>query len=223
MEGQEEVRRKRLRSPSFPFISLREAMERARKLYEGERRNPASLEVAAGHWGYSTKSSGASQTIAALRAYGLLEAEGTIRLTERAVHILLEPDGSPKRGSLLREAALAPHVHALLWERYSADLPPDKPLGSFLTRELGFNPGAVDDFIRGYKETLAFAGLREEVRPALSPPPSPLPASGDLGLSFPLLNGNRVDLRVLRKIDPVEAEQLRKLFEIWLETIVERG
>jgi hypothetical protein len=37
------------------------------------------------------------------------------------------------------------------------------------------------------------------------------------------LNDNRVELRVLRKIDPVEAEKLRKLFEIWLETIVERS
>jgi len=56
----------------------------------------------------------------------------------------------------------------------------------------------------------------------LAPPPAPLPPS-DLTLGFPLLNDNRVELRVFRKIDPAEADQIRTLFEIWLEKIVDGG
>jgi len=221
-----------IRSPSYPFISLPEAVERARTLYAAARRSTVSADAAAEVWGYSAKSSGGKQTIAALRAFGLLEGEGAVRLTDRGVHILLEEDGSEERGRLLRQAALAPPVYTRLWERYGPDLPSDKGLQTHLVLEMGFNENAVVDVIRGYKTTLDFAKLRgPEKSPSsssapalvpqfLAPPPAPLPPS-DLTLGFPLLNDNRVELRVLRKIDPAEADQIRTLVEIWLEKIVD--
>jgi hypothetical protein len=213
-----------IRSPSFPFISLREAVERTRLLYDAVRRSPASVEAAVETWGYSSKSSGGKQTIAALRAFGLLDGEGSVRLTDRAVHILLD-DGSAERDWLLRQAALSPAVYSRLWERYGPDLPSDKGLQTHLVLEMGFNENAVGDVIRGYKGTLDFAKMREPAIPApVQPPPvqasAPLPPS-DLSLGFPLLNDNRVDFRVLRKIDPAEADKVRTLFAIWLEKITE--
>lgn len=229
--------RKKVRSPSFPAIDLGDAVERARALYEAERRNAARPEIVVTHWGYSPKSSGGLQTIAALRAYGLLEGEGTARLTDRAMRLVLDDPGSPERTRMVREAALAPPVHARLWERYGADLPSDKNLRSFLILELGFNEGSVDLCLRNYRETLSFAGLgagakQEEAPPPPLPSPAasaplleraavPSPDPSDLTLSFPLLHGNRVELRVLRKIPPREAEQLRTLFGLWLEKITE--
>jgi len=224
-----------IRSPSYPFIGLPEAVERARTLYAAARRSPVSADAAAESWGYSAKSSGGKQTIAALRAFGLLEGEGAVRLTDRAVHILLD-EGSDERDRLLRQAALSPLVYTRLWERYGPDLPSDKGLQTHLVLEMGFNENAVVDVIRGYKATLDFAKLRgPEKSPSpsavpppalvpqfLAPPPAPLPSS-DLTLGFPLLNDNRVELRVLRKIDPAEADQIRTLFEIWLEKIVDGG
>jgi hypothetical protein len=209
-----------IRSPSFPFISLRDGVERARLLYDAVRRSPASVEAAVKTWGYSSKSSGGKQTIAALRAFGLLEGEGSVRLTDRAVHILLNDD-SPERNRLLRQAALSPPVYARLWERYGPDLPSDKGLQTHLVLEMGFNENAVGDVIRGYKETLDFAKMRESPAPVPAPLPPP-DLSLDLSLGFPLLNNNRVDFRVLRKIDPAEADQVRTLFAIWLEKITER-
>lgn len=222
------------RSPSFPFIGLPEAVERARTLYAAGRRSPMSADAAAKCWEYSPKSSGGKQTIAALRAFGLLEGEGEVRLTDRAVHILLgeegpEGQGSAERDRLLRLAALAPPVYTRLWDRYGPDLPSDQGLQTYLVVDLKFNENAVVDVIRGYKSTLDFAKLRgpEKASPSpalvpqfLAPPPAPLPPS-DLTLGFPLLNDNRVELRVLRKIDPAEADQIRILFEIWLEKIVD--
>lgn len=221
-----------IRSPSYPFIGLPEAVERARSLYAAARRSAVSADAAAESWGYSAKSSGGKQTVAALRAFGLLEGEGAVRLTDRAVHILLN-EGSEERDRLLRQVALAPPVYTRLWERYGPDLPSDKGLQTHLVLEMGFNENAVVDVIRGYKGTLDFAKLRgPEKAPAspapalvpqfLAPPPAPLPPS-DLTLGFPLLNDNRVELRVLRKIDPAEADQIRTLFEIWLEKIVDGG
>jgi hypothetical protein len=208
-----------IRSPSFPFISLAEAVARARTLYDAVRRNQVSQDVAARHWGYSPKSSGGKQTIAALRAFGLLEGDGAIRVTDRAVHILL----SGEEG-LLRQAALAPPLYARLWERYRSDLPSDQGLRTHLVAEMGFNENAVADVIRGYRETLDFAKLREPAaaRASAESPPAPLPPS-DLTLRFPLLDGNRGELRVLRKIAPEEADQIRTLFEIWLQKIVDRS
>lgn len=216
-------KRSLIRSPSFPFISLAEAVERARALYAAERRNAASADAVVRHWGYSPKSSGGKQTIGALRAFGLLEGEGAVRVTDRAVHVLLD-EGSAERDRLLRQAALSPPVYHRLWERYGPDLPSDQGLRTHLIVEMGFNENAVDDVIRGYKETLDFARLRETKETALVPLPPrvPLPPS-DLSLRFPLLDDNWGELRVLRKIAPREADQLRTLFEIWLEKIVDRS
>jgi hypothetical protein len=224
-----------IRSPSYPFIGLSEAVERARTLYAAGRRSTVSADAAAEAWGYSPKSSGGKQTIAALRAFGLLEGEGSVRLTDRGVHIVLAEE-SAERDRLLHQAALAPPVYLRLWERYGPDLPSDKGLQTHLVLEMGFNENSVVDVIRGYKATLDFAKLRgPEKAPSfssapspalvpqfLAPPPAPLPPS-DLTLGFPLLNDNRVELRVLRKIDPAEADQIRVLFEIWLEKIVDGG
>jgi len=175
--------------------------------------------------GYSSKSSGGKQTIAALRAFGLLDGEGSVRLTDRAVHLLLD-DGSAERDWLLRQAALSPPVYGRLWERYGPDLPSDKGLQTHLVLEMEFNENAVGDVIRGYKETLDFAKMREPApTPGLPTQPAPLPPSDpslDLSSSQLLLNNNRVEFRVLRKIDPAEADQVRTLFAIWLEKITER-
>jgi hypothetical protein len=172
--------RKKIRSPSFPFISLMEAVARARRLYEAERWHPVRPEVAVAHWGYSPTSSGGHQTLAALRAYGLIQDdEGMVRLSDRALRLLRDPGDTPERTELLRQAALAPPLHSRLWERYGADLPSDKDLRSWLVLELRFNEGSVEDFLRSYKETMVFAGLS----------PAHLPRTGesyvyDVALSF---------------------------------------
>ncbi len=102
MDDSETSSRRKVRSPSFPFIGLREALERARGFYEAEQRNAARPETAAAHWGYSPKSSGGKQTTAALRAFRLLEGDTLVKLSGRALRILLdEREGSEDRDRLL--------------------------------------------------------------------------------------------------------------------------
>lgn len=212
----------RVRSPSFPFISLSEALHRAREIYDAERRNLVRPGVAVSHWGYSEKSSGGMQTIAALRAYGLLEdVRGELRLTDRAQHILVREPGTAGRSDLLQQAALSPPVFARLWERYGADLPSDKSLRTYLVMDLKFNESAVEDLLRSYRETLVVAGLLPDSKEA-PPPPDPgkgseVSAPRDLTLSFPL-----GEFRAVRRIRPEEEESFRLLFSLWLEQIKEK-
>jgi hypothetical protein len=231
--------RKKIRSPSFPFIGLREALDRARAFYEAEQRNAARAETAAAHWGYSAKSSGGKQTIAALRAFGLLEGDSLVKLSGRGLRLVLdEREGSEERERLLQQAALMPVIHARLWERYGAELPSPQTLRLGLILDEGFNENSVDDFLTEYRETLEYARLmprpvREDEgseRPPAPPPHLPLPqpprvaaeTAGVDPMIVPLLDGNAVELRIRRKISSAEVEDLRMVFELWLRKIVDR-
>lgn len=223
--------RKKVRSPSFPFVGLREALDRARAFYEAEQRNAARPETAAAHWGYSPKSSGGKQTIAALRSFGLLEGDVLVKLSGRALRILLdEREGSEERSRLVQQAALMPPIHARLWERYGAELPSPQTLRLSLILDEGFNENSVDDFLTEYRETLEYARLtsppgRTAPVETAAPPPPPKPVPEEAGIDpvvFPLLDGNAVEFRIRRRISPEEAEDLRVVFELWLRKIVER-
>lgn len=98
------------RSPNFPFISLEKAIERARQLHDAEGRHAVRVDVAAKHWGYNLKSSGVLQTVGALRMYGLISVEAgaglnrTIRLTDRALRVLLDKRPEEYRKALIEAA-----------------------------------------------------------------------------------------------------------------------
>ncbi|MEA2560077.1 MAG: hypothetical protein QOH06_1581 [Acidobacteriota bacterium] len=209
---------KRVRSPSFPFISLPEAVHRARELFDAERRNLVHPDVTVAHWGYARSSSGGKQTIAALRAYGLLEdVRGELRLTDRAQHILVREPGSTERNDLLWQAALAPPLFSKLWERYRADLPSDKNLRSWLVLELKVNENAVEELLRSYRETLQYAGLlQSEDAPGEPRPTMRVAALRELTLSFPL-----GEFKAVRRIRPEETEMMRTLFDLWLRQVTE--
>jgi hypothetical protein len=197
----------KVRSPSFPFISLPEAIQRARLLYEAERRNPVSADVAVAHWGYAPKSSGGRQTIAALKAFELMEdVNGRLRLTDVGQHLVVREPGSPEHNVLLRQVALSPPLFRKLWDRYGPELPPPQSLRSYLVLELKLNENAVENLMRSYRETVA----------AISTAPAP-DSPEDLALRFPL-----GELRVLRRLRSDEEKTLRTLFELWLEQIREK-
>lgn len=133
------------RSPNFPFISLQTALERAQEFYDKEKRGTAPYVVAAKHWDYSPTSSGALQTAAALKQYGLMADEGgggnrKMRLTDLALRILLDtrPD-SVEREQFKRQAALTPPVAAEIYEKWPTELPSPENLNHYLVLERGFS------------------------------------------------------------------------------------
>lgn len=159
---------KRVRSPNFPFIDLKAAIQRAQQFYEREKRNAANVLVAGKHWGYGSKSSTIQQIVAALVAFGLLVDSGSkdsrmVRLSELALRILLSAADSPRQLAAIQEAALKPEIHRRLARKYPGGLPSDENLRYELLFdwEPHFNETAVDGFIRNLKSTLEFARLPE--------------------------------------------------------------
>jgi hypothetical protein len=162
--------RKKHRSPAYPAISLKQAIDRADQFFQHERRNAASIPAAASHWGYGLKSSGLLTTAAALKSFGLMdEIEGasgasrTLRLSELGLLIVLDkrPE-SAERAAAIKRAALMPKIHSELWRRYNGQLPSDVELRHRLIFDhWKFNENTVDDFIREFRQTISFAKLAE--------------------------------------------------------------
>ena len=179
-------KRQRTRSPSYPYLDLQGALEKAAVLWHAEGRHAASISVVMQHWGYKEESSTGYSCVAALKKFGLVDHDGMgetrqMKLSGLALRILLDDDPqSEERRAALREAALGPRIHAELWERYGIDLPSDQSLKRFLVLERSFNEASVDELLAEYKGTMAFAGLaaRGGPLPAAEAPPgaaAPMP------------------------------------------------
>lgn len=166
-ESAVEQKPKKMRSPAYPGINLEIALKRAKGLYDKERRNPVAYAVAVGYWGFGAKSSGGLVSVAAMKSFGLIEdiergAGGrVIKLTDVAFRVLLdERPNSEEKAQLIKQFALRPKIHASLWRKYGAELPSDSNLKHALIFDFKFNENTVDEFIKEYKETIRFAGLK---------------------------------------------------------------
>jgi hypothetical protein len=150
------------RSPSYPGINLALAIERARVIWDHEKRNAAPVRVIMLHWGYKNPSGGlAGVTFGALKKFGLVEDEGSgldrpAKLTDLAFEIINNPD--PREA--IKRAALRPPIHLEMWDQYGIDLPSAEALKWNLLQR-GFTESGATEFIREYRETVAFARLSE--------------------------------------------------------------
>lgn len=158
-------RMKKERSPSFPFISLPRALERAGSFAASHRRNPTRLQAVSQTWGYAPSSSGLQQTIAALKAYGLLEdlgrgADRKVQLSELAWRILQDARPGAKDAAI-KEAALRPRFFMEMAENWVPDRPSDSHCVSELTLDRGFTQTAAQLFLKVFDDTVSFAGLRD--------------------------------------------------------------
>jgi hypothetical protein len=154
------------RSPSFPFISLPKAVDRAQAFHNAHRRNGARLVTVAETWGYAQSSSGLQQTVGALKSYGLLEDIGKgqdrrIQLTDLANRILHDSRPGAKEASI-KEAALRPRLFAEYAEKWLPNRPSDNHCLSELHLDRGFTLAAAQTFLRAFDETVNFANLKDE-------------------------------------------------------------
>ena len=156
------------RSKGYPFITLAEAIEKAKQLYESERFNFVPSDVVLRNcWNLSPLGSTGRRTIAALGHYGLIEDQGTkehrrVRLNGLARRIILDDrPNSKEREAALQEAALNPSLFREIWERLGPELPSDGTLTHELKMNHGFNPDFVGLFIETFRATVEFANLSE--------------------------------------------------------------
>ena len=130
-----------IRSPSYPSLSLKEAVEAVRKIEQQYRSGAVDRADAAKLIGYKSLSGPAHTALAALAAFGLLEraGKGDARVTERA-RAILHPDSPEERREQLKEAAGSPPLFKKLRERFpGSTVPPEEGVRTYLNRE-NFNP-----------------------------------------------------------------------------------
>ena len=168
MASEAEVGKKKAtrgRSPNYPGIDLRQAIDRARAFYAQDRRNETPAAMVLKHWGYQPKSGGGLVVLAALKKFGLLHDQGegekrTVKLTPTALDIIEDPrEDSPERDQLIRAAALLPPIHKELWEKYGGEFPSDTTFKWQLMKDRSFTDGGAEEFISQFKRTIAFANL----------------------------------------------------------------
>lgn len=155
------AQRKKERSPSFPFIGLPKALDRARELYQHAKRHEVRIVDVAAAWKTGAKSSGTLQTIGALLAFGLLEDQGSgdarkVKITDLGFRAL-EDQRPGARDSALREAALRPKLIADYVERWRDGRPADPICLSELRIERGFTEDGARSFLRVFDDTVSFA------------------------------------------------------------------
>jgi hypothetical protein len=159
----EPEKKKRQRSPNYPAVGLKEAIDRLKLFMKEDGRAGAAPGIAAKHIGFSTAHGQAYSVLAALKKFGLVEdKDGRLIPTQRAVEINSLPESDPRRLKAIRDAALSPAIYAELIAQYKdTGLPATDTLAGELEAYKGFNPNAVKEFLKGFKDTLDFAGLTD--------------------------------------------------------------
>ncbi len=157
-------------STRFPFINLEKAINRAQQMYSADRSGkPMAIPTAFELWGYSPKSSGAFQTIAALKSYGLIEDEGAnadrrVKLSSSAKRYFLDERDDHRKG-MLEAFALEPPLFKVLWDRdkWSEGIPADPVARSHLKIERNLNDQSARTLLGIFKDNIQFAGLISDV------------------------------------------------------------
>lgn len=150
-------------STRFPFINLQKAIQRAKELVDADRNHKGlSIPMAFAAWGYSEKSSGGFQTVAALMSYGILEDEGAnadrrVRFTadgKRYFATELDED----KDMLRRRFASHPPLLRHLIDEWGSRIPPDHIARTYLKTEIGLNEQSARTVLGILKENLNYAG-----------------------------------------------------------------
>ncbi len=154
----------RERSPSFPFIPIRVAVDRLIAFEQYFRRHPTPTNKAGLAWDMRKTSSQADQTLAAMRSYGFIGYEGTrasrvAKLTDEGRKFIRTQQDSVKK-QILRQCALRPKIIRKYWATWGADRPHDAVALDQLY-DAGFSDVGAVKFLKIYDDTIAYAGLTD--------------------------------------------------------------
>lgn len=161
------VRKKSPRAPSMP---LDEAIEKAIRVYEREKRHAAPVDAVAQALGYKNANNGAAlSALASLRYYGLVDRheEGRLSITKDVETYQYAPDPSIKK-QVLQKLLRAPAVFNELLDKFPSELPSDATLRFELINR-GFSPASAESVISVFRKSVNFVGpLEDEPAPGNS-------------------------------------------------------
>lgn len=162
------------RSPNYPAMSLEEALQRLRVIYDKQHRYPTTRDVLAKLLGYGGVNGASATVLSALGKYGLLEGHGEqLRVSEMGEDLVLYRKGDPQYDAALPDAALRPAFFRELRDQYPDGLPHEHSLRASLIKR-GFNPKVIDSAVRAYRDTIEFVNAETDDSSGHAPeePPS---------------------------------------------------
>lgn len=141
------------RSPGYPTIGLREAIEKVRLVYQKDYQNRVPRRVVAEHMGYQSLNGKSLGVLSAVSKFGLIEGRGDENyVSDLALQIIAHAPGTPERAQAIIDAASRPELFADLDTRFPGGKASDAGIRSYLMTKK-FIPGAADMAIRAYRET----------------------------------------------------------------------
>jgi hypothetical protein len=153
-------KKKVVRSPKWPSLTFKEALDKAKLIYEHEHRAATTPAVIYQHLGFKKKTGPAGRTLSALGQYGLLDKKekGSYAVSDKAFRLFHLPEDSPERGQIQRDLALRPALFKEIIAKYKATgLPSDSTLKSYLVLDRGFNANTVEPFLKVFQAAISIA------------------------------------------------------------------
>lgn len=200
----------RMRSPSYPSVPLRQAIDLVSKIHRTCRTNVITRENAVREMGYSGLTGRSMKVLAALLQFGLLEktGKGDVKVTQRTVDILHGIESADRNEALL-EAAYSPQLFRDIHDRFPEGIPSEGVIRSFLIQsdflDAAIGP-AINAFMETYREVEHIReseshgpapdqpseSFGEEGRVASAPPPPPPPPPPGPQGGYRIMEGERV-------------------------------
>lgn len=152
----EESGNSRHRSPAFPMISFEDALTRLKVIYSKDRKANINVDALISHLGYKGGRAGTpGRIIAALKQYNLLDEKASqFRISDNGYKIIVLPEDSQERVTLIKESSLAPAIFQRILAYYENELPSDANLTSHLLLTENFNPDSVNNFIKVFRANI---------------------------------------------------------------------
>jgi hypothetical protein len=153
----------------FPFISLNKALDRAQSIFDNDKNGKGlKVPVAFAAWGYSDKSSGGFQTVAALKGYGLLADEGAnddraVKLTSEARQYF-QTEIDDDKAALRSKFASRPSLMAHLLEHWDSGTVDDPVARTYLKTSIGMNEQSARSALGIYKENLSHINGKTSIK-----------------------------------------------------------
>ncbi len=174
----------RVKSPSYPSLSLPKCLDLAEKIRRSALKGTVDTHTAVQLMGFSGTSGPATSALSALKRFGLLEGrDQSIRVSDLARRIL-QPLDDKEKAEAIQEAVSKPELYADVFARFGGDPPSDIVISSYLMRTYDFSQTGADTFVKAFRDTVSFArnfgeiGLKRGSAIAVDSAPV---AAGDVG------------------------------------------
>jgi len=153
-------KKRRIRSPGYPMIDLKEAIAKAKILWDRDKSHPIPKDAVFEHLGYQIEGGYGGRIIAALKQFDLIyEKQNDIILTQNAIDLAIYPHIDNHYIEIVKKIALKPYTYNKLYSENNIHELSDASLKVILIKNYKFNPDKVDAFISNFRSTIVFAGL----------------------------------------------------------------